>query len=128
VNNNKIINPNRTTPKGKTHLRDQSTIKRIAMYKEKPIRNRDGEFISGAYMSRIADERVKRVAPNRAWFGNTRVVGQKELEHFREEMSNKINDPYTVIMRSKKLPMGLLNDPFKVNKCNIYIYSKFVFR
>lgn len=27
-----------------------------------------------------------RIAPNRRWFGNTRVVGQNELERFREAM------------------------------------------
>ena len=30
-----------------------------------------------------------RIQPDRRWFGNTRVVGQKQLEQFREEMSTK---------------------------------------
>ncbi len=45
---------------------------------------------------------------------NTRVVGQKELEHFREAMSTKMNDPYTVLLRQNKLPMSLLADHKKV--------------
>jgi len=28
-----------------------------------------------------------RVQPDRRWFGNTRVVGQKELDSFREAMA-----------------------------------------
>ena len=47
--------------------------------------------------------------------GNTRVVGQRELENFRTEMTEHVNDPYTVVMRNSKLPMGLLSDPYKVH-------------
>jgi hypothetical protein len=125
---NKIINPHRTislkdgsAKKKGTHLRDKATIERIAMYKDKPIHNAKGEFLSGAYMSRTPDKPIVRVAPDRRWFGNTRVVDQTELSHFREVMSQKVNDPYTVVMRSKKLPMGLLNDTFKVR---IYIQTQ----
>jgi hypothetical protein len=33
-----------------------------------------------------------KVAPNRQWFGNTRVIGQKELANFREEKdSNSVS-------------------------------------
>jgi len=121
---NKIINPNRTIAlkggsgasgkKKVTHLRDNATIKRIAMYKDKPIHNAKGEFLAGAYMSRTPDAVVKRIQPDRRWFGNTRVVDQTELANFREAMGAKVKDPYSVVMRSKKLPMGLLTDPFKV--------------
>lgn len=52
-----------------------------------------------------------RIQPDRRWFGNTRVIGQKQLEEFREEMSSKINDAYTVLLREKKLPLQLLEDP-----------------
>ena len=30
-----------------------------------------------------------RIPPDRRWFGNTRVIGQKQLEQFRDEMSSK---------------------------------------
>ena len=120
---NKIINPNRTialkggdssSKKKGTHLRDNATIARLAMYKNKPIHNSKGEFLSGAYMSRTPDEPVKRILGDRRYFGNTRVVGQSELTEFRESMGAKVKDPYTVVMRSKKLPMGLLQDETKV--------------
>jgi nuclear GTP-binding protein len=54
-----------------------------------------------------------RIIPDRRWFGNTRVIGQKQLEQFREEMSTKVNDAYTVLLREKKLPLQLLEDPEK---------------
>jgi nuclear GTP-binding protein len=54
-----------------------------------------------------------RIQPDRRWFGNTRVIGQKQLEQFREEMSSKVNDGYTVLLREKKLPLQLLEDPEK---------------
>lgn len=31
-----------------------------------------------------------RIQPDRRWFGNTRVIGQKQLEAFREEMGAKV--------------------------------------
>ena len=54
-----------------------------------------------------------RIQPDRRWFGNTRVVGQKQLEQFRAEMANKVNDSYTVLLRERKLPLQLLEDPEK---------------
>jgi nuclear GTP-binding protein len=41
------------------------------------------------------------------------VIGQKQLDQFREEMSTKVNDAYTVLLREKKLPLQLLEDPDK---------------
>ena len=32
-----------------------------------------------------------RIQPDRRWFGNTRVVGQKQLDQFRQEMSTKVS-------------------------------------
>ncbi len=32
------------------------------------------------------------------------------MTEFRENMGKAMSDPYTVVMRSKKLPLGLLND------------------
>ncbi len=52
-----------------------------------------------------------RIQPDRRWFGNTRVIGQKQLEQFREQMASKVSDAYTVLLREKKLPLQLLEDP-----------------
>ncbi|KAG5551241.1 hypothetical protein RHGRI_009610 [Rhododendron griersonianum] len=46
------------------------------------------------------------------WYlsSNTRVVNQKELEFFREELQSRMSSNYNVILKEKKLPMSLLND------------------
>ena len=46
--------------------------------------------------------------------GNTRVVNQKELEFFREELQSRMSSNYNVILKEKKLPLSLLNDHQKV--------------
>merc|ERR1719162_2220233 len=51
-----------------------------------------------------------RIQPDRRWFGNTRVVGQTELDKFRDEMGQSHADPYSIVLKRKKLPMGLLQD------------------
>lgn len=43
------------------------------------------------------------------------MVGQKELETFREEMEKNEKDPFKVVVRQGKLPLGLLSNPFEVN-------------
>jgi hypothetical protein len=43
-------------------------------------------------------------------FGNTKVVGQKELDTFREELKKKVHDPYTVLMKQAKIPFSLLQE------------------
>jgi len=123
--NSKIINPNREVPKGATHLRDKATINRLQMYKQRAVHDKDGKFLSGPFMSRTPDERIKRVQPDRRWFGNTRVVGQRDLESFREEMDKHVNDPYTVLMRNSKLPMGLLSDAYQNSKMNLLSTESF---
>jgi hypothetical protein len=71
---NKIINAHRDVASDGTnkHFRDKATINRLAMYKQKAQYNRDGQFTGGAFMNRTVDDKVKRVAPDRRWFG-TRV-------------------------------------------------------
>jgi len=60
-----------------------------------------------------------RVAPDRRWFGNTRVIGQKELDQFRDKLGAKVRDPYSMILRTKKLPMSLLQESSKVTKMHL---------
>ncbi len=115
----KMINPYREKPKGAEHMRDRATIKRLAMYNTRAKYNREGQFMGGAFMNREVDEPVKRVAPDRRWFGNTRVIGQKDLEKFREQMNMKMKDPYTVVLHQQKLPMALLNDPYQKARADL---------
>lgn len=42
--------------------------------------------------------------------GNTRVISQNALDHFRTSLINKKDDPYSVLIRRNKLPMQLLDD------------------
>jgi len=110
----------RTVPQGKrgdSNMRSSETIKRLKMYNNgKAIRNKEGTIVGGQYMmkNRAGDSEITnatgRIAPDRRWFGNTRVVGQTELDKFREEMTSKVSDPYSVVIKRKKLPMGLLQD------------------
>jgi len=106
-------------------MRSKATIKRLNMYKSgAPIRNRQGKIVGGEFMlnnqtgNRPMDK-MSRIAPNRRWFGNTRVVGQKELENFREQMAEKVADPYTVVLNQRRLPMSLLTDSKKEAKMHL---------
>lgn len=96
------------------------------MYRQgKAIRNRDGKIIGGTFMSRTQagnqdlTAESGRVQPDRRWFGNTRVVGQGELDTFRDEMKKRLSDPYSMVLRTKTLPMGLLTDSEKAAKLNL---------
>ena len=108
-------NPHRD-PKGKQGLRSKSTIMRLNMYKRgKPVRNKDGKVIGGTLlMDNKAGGKdlpsVARIAPDRRWFGNTRTVSQIDLDKFRDEMTVKQADPYSVLLRRKKIPMALLKE------------------
>ena len=97
---------------GKNGTRTSATVRRLKMYKSRPVRNSKGHVLSNEYQSKALPS--TRIQPDRRWFGNTRVVGQKELETFREEMRERVNDAYTVILKDKKLPLALLNDNQKV--------------
>lgn len=118
--------PNRTAPKrNDDNMRSSDTIKRLKMYTNgKAIRNKEGKVVGGQYMmsDRAGDTKITaatgRIAPDRRWFGNTRVVGSTELDRFREEMTEKVADPYSVVLKRKKLPMGLLQDAAEQAKNN----------
>lgn len=51
-----------------------------------------------------------RIEPNRKWFTNSRVIGQDALASFRDAMAEKAADPYTVLLKTNKLPMTLIRD------------------
>uniref|UniRef100_A0A453NN56 Nucleolar GTP-binding protein 2 N-terminal domain-containing protein n=1 Tax=Aegilops tauschii subsp. strangulata TaxID=200361 RepID=A0A453NN56_AEGTS len=51
--------------------------------------------------------------------GNTRVINQKELEYFRQELQARLTNNYSVLLKSKHLPLLLLQDHQKVNT---YVY------
>lgn len=96
--------------------RSAETINRLKLYNTKAIRNKKGRIIGGNFMmgDRAGDREITaetgRIAPDRRWFGNTRVVDPKQLDTFRQEMTEKVADPYSVVLKRKKLPMGLLRE------------------
>ena len=103
------------------HGRDKATVKRIHMYKTKAFKHdRNGKIIEGAgdLTSRIPEIGAGRIAPNRKWFGNTRVVQQKDLSNFREAITKAQADPYSVLLKQRKLPMGLIADADTVERAN----------
>jgi nuclear GTP-binding protein len=108
------VGKGRDNPKG--GHRSAEKINRLRMYNTRAIRNKAGRLVGGNLMmgDRAGDRQITaetgRIAPDRRWFGNTRVVDPKQLDAFRQEMTEKVADPYSVVLKRKKLPMGLLRE------------------
>jgi len=115
-------NADRNTSKGE-HLRDRATIKRLKIYSTKPIRDKSGKIIKYDLQSKEVPD--ARVAPNRRWFGNTRVVSQQALEQFRSEIKTSMKNPYTFLMQQHKIPFGLVNDNEKQARCHLISTESF---
>lgn len=114
---NSSSNPDRhkDASSGGNNKRSQATIKRLNMYRGgKPKRNRKGQIVKAAdYQAELPSGTQARVAPNRKWFGNTRVIKQSSLQKFQEEVGKAVHNPYQVVLKSSKLPMSLLKDRSK---------------
>lgn len=96
--------------KGENFYRDAKKVRKVKMYTSgKAVRNAKGEVIQAAYLQDTKAP-VARVEPNRRWFGNTRVIAQDTLTHFREALGEKQHDTYSVLMRRNKLPLSLLDE------------------
>ncbi|KAI8976498.1 NUC091 domain-containing protein [Pilobolus umbonatus] len=105
--------------KGENFYRDAKKLKYINMLKGgKATRNSQGRIIQAADFQ-STEVKTGRVAANRKWFGNTRVIGQKALEDFRESLAAKVDDPYQVLLKQNKLPMSLLQDSTKQSRMHI---------
>src|SRR5438034_3137425 len=80
------------------------------MFKDgKAQRNASGKITKAAsFQSRELPK--ARIEPNRKWFGNTRVIAQDALNSFREAMAERSSDPYSVLLKTNKLPMSLIRD------------------
>ncbi|KAL0951962.1 hypothetical protein HGRIS_008613 [Hohenbuehelia grisea] len=98
--------------KGENFYRNAKQVARIKMLNGgKPVRDKDGKIIQAAAFQKGEDEtKPGRVQPDRRWFGNTRVISQTALDHFRTSLATKKDDPYSVLLRRNKLPMALLDD------------------
>ncbi|KAI0275442.1 NUC091 domain-containing protein [Gloeopeniophorella convolvens] len=98
--------------KGENFYRDAKQVKRLKMLTGgKAVRDRDGKIVQAAAFQKGEDETTPgRVQPDRRWFGNTRVISQTALDHFRTSLQTRQHDPYSVLLRRNKLPMQLLDD------------------
>ncbi|KZT22646.1 NGP1NT-domain-containing protein [Neolentinus lepideus HHB14362 ss-1] len=103
--------------KGENFYRDAKSASRLKMVNGgKPVRDRTGKIVQAAEFQKGEDEtRPGRVQPDRRWFGNTRVISQMALDHFRTSLVTKKDDPYSVLLRRNKLPMALLDDAANPN-------------
>lgn len=64
--------------------------------------------------------------PSALWIGNTRVISQTALDHFRTSLAAKKDDPYSVLLRRNKLPMALLDDAANPNLRKVCGLKRFV--
>jgi len=124
---NHSMNPDRKVGAGGQNMRDRTTIKRLQMYRNfKPKRDSEGKITRPAIFQNILKPgATSRVAPNRKWFGNTRVITQKALQNFQDEMGKVMKDPYKVVMRATNLPISLLNETSKNARVHILDTEKF---
>ncbi|WFD27127.1 GTPase required for pre-60S ribosomal subunit nuclear export and maturation [Malassezia nana] len=101
--------------KGENFYRDAKAAKRVKMLSKfssstKAQRDRSGQIVKAAEFQ-SSEAKPGRVQPDRRWFGNTRVIAQDALDHFRTALGSKVNDPYSVLLRRNKLPMSLIQEP-----------------
>uniref|UniRef100_U5EVC1 Nucleolar GTP-binding protein 2 n=1 Tax=Corethrella appendiculata TaxID=1370023 RepID=U5EVC1_9DIPT len=117
------MNPERSTEglKGVANPRSKSTIKRLQMYRNfKAKRDRRGKILTPApFQGWVSSGTVARVEPSPKWFSNSRVISQKSLQKFQDEMGKAINDPYKVIMKPTHLPITLLNETAKYQRVHL---------
>merc|ERR1711970_774249 len=86
----------------------------------KQIRNNRGQVVKEAeYQSKLPSGTRARVQPDRRWFGNTRVIGQKQLQEFEAAGKKAVNDPYKMILRQSRLPISLIKD--KIDKARPHL-------
>ena len=118
---------NRTSSKTSTssingaRIRSQSTVKRLQMYRGgKPKRDPSGRITKSAiFQEQLPSGTQARVAPNRQWFNNSRVVTQSSLQKFQAALSSTLADPYQVVMKQTQLPVTLLNEKAKQKRVHI---------
>ena len=125
-------NPDRPVSKAKVmggSARTKSTIKLLNMRKGgKQIRNNRGQVVKEAeYQSKLPSGTRARVQPDRRWFGNTRVIGQKQLQEFEAAGKKAVNDPYKMILRQSRLPISLIKDKISTERSHLVDSHKSIF-
>jgi len=123
----KSISSSSSTTVHGAKTRSKSTVKRLQMYRGgKPKRDPSGKIIKSAlFQERLPSGTQARVAPNRQWFNNTRVVTQSSLQKFQTALSTTLADPYQVVMKQTQLPITLLNEKGKQKRVHILDVESF---
>lgn len=80
------------------------------MFKDDKVQHNAAGKVTKAAHFQTRDVPVARIEPNRKWFTNSRVISQDALSAFREAMAERASDPYSVLLKTNKLPMSLIND------------------
>lgn len=115
----KVLKTGNLKTKGVNFYHNKEKVAKLNMLRGgKAVRDRDGKIIKAAAFQ-SSDAPVARIQPDRRWFGNTRVVGQQQLDEFRKELSSKTHDSYQVLLNRSKLPMSLLVDRKHEAKMNL---------
>jgi hypothetical protein len=77
-------------------MRDKGTVRRLMMYKQRPVRDSKGKVLKMDLQSRELP--TTRIVPDRRWFGNTRVIGQAQLQQFRDDVGAKVPLPLPLLL------------------------------
>ena len=77
------------------------------------LRNAIGKIVKDApFQSTLPSGQMARIAPNRKWFGNTRVVSETDLMKFQEYENTY--DPFQITLRKTVMPLSLNAHKIKV--------------
>lgn len=85
----------------------------LATNERQAIRDSKGRVIKQELQSKELPS--TRIQPDRRWFGNTRVIDQAQLEKFTSAMEEARSDRFKVMLKSRKLPVGLISGNLKSN-------------
>eukprot|EP00081_Caenorhabditis_elegans_P000429 NP_001021621.1 Nucleolar GTP-binding protein 2 [Caenorhabditis elegans] len=118
---NHSMNPDRKPDAKDKSQRSKATINRLRMYKSfKPIRDSKGKILKAApFQDTLASGTQARIEPNRKWFGNTRIIGQEQLQKFQANLGKVLSDPFQVVMKQTKLPISLLQEKAKTQRVHV---------
>ena len=124
---NRSSSKNATSSVNGAKIRSRSTVKRLQMYRGgKPKRDPSGRIVQHAvFQERGLPGAQARIAPNRQWFNNSRVVTQSSLQKFQTALSKTLTDPYQIIMKQTQLPVTLLNEKAKQKRVHILDVESF---
>ncbi|KAF7956041.1 hypothetical protein EAE96_004962 [Botrytis aclada] len=96
--------------KGENFYRTAKQAKTLNMFNEGKARHNAAGKVTQAATFQSRETKPARIEPNRKWFTNSRVIGQEALTSFREAMAERASDPYSVLLKTNKLPMSLIRD------------------